>query len=94
MTNYLKGAIIKVQKDKERRTYLVLYKYIIAGCECWLSEKTGNRILAVFEEIAEERRCWENLQKALKIAEETDDPMDWQIYSDLHKDYWGVRPHW
>lgn len=71
----------------------MLKKYIINGCECWLTKRTGDRILADFQEIAEERKAWENVQRAYEIAVASNDPIDWSIYSDLHKDYYGVRPH-
>ena len=72
----------------------MLYEYTIRGCVCYLSEET----IAVLEEerkaIEDERKAWENMHKALERAEQTNDPMDWSIYSDLFKDCYGVRPRY
>lgn len=71
----------------------MLYKYVIKGCVCWLSEET----IKAFEEeqraIEDERTAWEEMHKAYNRWCKSGDPMDWDIYSDLHKDCYGVRPH-
>ena len=38
--------------------------------------------------------AWNDMQEAYRRARESDDPMDWDIYSDLYKDYYGVRPRY
>lgn len=72
----------------------MLREYTIRGCVCHLSEET----IAVYEEnlraIEDERRAWENMRNALKRAEQSNDPIDWSIYSDLYKDCYGVRPRY
>jgi hypothetical protein len=93
LTTHQIGAIIKVQKGKERRTYPVLYKYIVNGCECWLSKKTINRLERERKAIEDERRAYEQMHRAYEVACRTNDPIDWSIYSDLYKDCFGVRPH-
>ena len=72
----------------------MLKKYIILGHEMWLTEKTANGILKELQELEDEHQAWLNVQRAYQIACESNDPMDWSIYSDVFKDYWGVRPHW
>jgi len=71
----------------------VLYKYVIRGCECWLSEETIEALEEERKAIEDERKAWEAMRDAYRRACESDDPMDWDIYSDLHKDCYGVRPH-
>ncbi len=70
----------------------MLYKYVIEGCECWLSEETIETLEAERKAIEDERRAWEDMHRAYEIASRTNDPMDWSIYSDLYKDCYGVRP--
>ena len=70
----------------------MLREYTIRGCVCYLSEET----IQAFEEeqraIEEEHRAWEDMHRAYEIACESNDPMDWSIYSDLYKDWCGCRP--
>ena len=70
----------------------MLREYTICGCVCYLSEET----IQAFEEeqraIEDERRAWEDMHRAYEIACESNDPMDWAIYSDLYKDCYGCRP--
>ena len=72
----------------------MLYKYVIRGCECWLSEET----IAVLEEnrkaIEDECNAWENLRIIYRQAQESNDPVDWSLYSDIYKDCFGVRPRY
>ena len=72
----------------------MLYEYTIRGCVCYLSEET----IEAFEEeqraIEDERRAWEDMRDARRRAEETNDPIDWSVYSDLYKDCYGVRPRY
>ena len=72
----------------------MLREYIIRGCVCHLSEET----IAAYEEeqreIEESRRVREELNRAYRIACGTNDPIDWSFYSDLHKECYGVRPHY
>lgn len=70
----------------------MLYKYVIRGCVCWLSEETIESLEEERRAIEEERELWEAMQSAYRRACESDDPMDWSIYSDLFKDCYGVRP--
>lgn len=60
----------------------------------WLTEKTANHILAELQELEDDRQAWLNVQRAYEIACKSDDPMAWSIYSDVFKDYYGVRPRW
>ena len=52
--------------------------------------------IQAFEEeqraIEDERRAWEDMHRMYLIACESNDPMDWSIYSDLYKDCYGCRP--
>ena len=59
----------------------MLKKYIIGGCDCWLTESTARKILAE-RDFYEVRARWEA----------TRDPRDWDLYSDLYKSKYGVRP--
>lgn len=70
----------------------MLYKYVIRGCECWLSQETIDALEEERRAIEDERRAWENLDIAYRRACESDDPIDWAIYSDIFKDCYGVRP--
>ena len=70
----------------------MLYKYILNGHECWLTEKTGEAITRELQELEDDYNAWKNVQRAYEIACESNDPIDWSIYSDVFKDYWGVRP--
>ena len=70
----------------------MLYKYIVAGCECWLSEETIEALEEERKAIEDERKAWENMREAYRRACESNDPIEWSIYSDLHKDCYGFRP--
>lgn len=74
----------------------MLHKFIIAGCECWLTERTGKAIVAKMEAERkaerDEREAWETVKRARETAERTNHPDDWSFYSDVYKDYFGVRP--
>lgn len=71
----------------------MLYKYIILGHEMWLTVKTADTILNELQEIEDDYNAWKNVQRAYEIACESNDPIAWSIYSDIFKDYYGVRPH-
>ena len=71
----------------------MLYKYIIRGCECWLTRETGDAIMERLEEQEYKRKMHDALERAYATAKATDDPMAWSFYSDLFKDCFGVRPH-
>lgn len=81
-------TIINLRKGDNR----MLREYTIRGCVCHLSEET----IAVYEEnlraIEDERSAWQAQHDAYLRACESNDPMDWSIYSDLYKDCYGVRP--
>ena len=70
----------------------MLREYTIRGCVCHLSEET----IQAFEEeqraIEDERNAWQAQHDAYLRACESNDPMDWAIYSDLFKDCYGCRP--
>ena len=70
----------------------MLYEYVIRGCVCYLSEETIEVLEEERRAIEDERRAWEDMQRAYEIACKSNDPMDWDIYSDLFKDCYGVRP--
>ena len=71
----------------------MLKKYIIRGTEMWLTKSTADEILGFYRQLEEEHQAWELAQSAYQRWLETNDPMDWDWYSDIFKDYWGVRPH-
>lgn len=58
-----------------------------------LTESTYDEIQRKIEEEEEDMFFFNQLREVYKECLETDDPMLWGIYSDLYKDYWGVRPH-
>lgn len=58
-----------------------------------LTESTYDEIQRKIEEEEEDMFFFNQLREVYKECLETDDPMLWSIYSDLYKDYWGVRPH-
>ena len=70
----------------------MLYEYTIRGCVCHLSAETIETLEENLREIEDERRAWEDMHRAYEIACESNDPMDWSIYSDLYKDCYGCRP--
>ncbi len=70
----------------------MLYEYVIHGCVCWLSQETIESFEAERKALEDEQRAFEEVRAARRQAEQTNDPMDWSIYSDLYKDYYGVRP--
>ena len=70
----------------------MLYEYVIRGCVCYLSAETIETLEEERRAIEDEHRAWEDMRRAYEIACETNDPMDWSIYSDLFKDCYGVRP--
>ena len=72
----------------------MLYKYVIHGCVCWLSQETIKSLEDERKALEDERKAFEEVCTARKQAEQTNDPMDWSIYSDLYKDYYGVRPRY
>lgn len=71
----------------------MLQKFIIAGCECYLTERTGKEILARLAAEEAEAHLWEAVRDARHTWEKTGDPADWDYYSDLYKDLNGFRPH-
>lgn len=72
----------------------MLYKFIIADCECWLTQRTIAEIEAERRQAEAEAAEWEAVMQARKAWELTGDPRDWDYYSDLHKDAYGFRPHY
>lgn len=72
----------------------MLYEYVIRGCVCYLSAETIETLEEERRAIEDEHRAWEDMRRAYEIACETNDPMDWSIYSDLFKDCYGVRPRY
>ena len=66
--------------------------YVINGCECYLSEKTIREYEAELREMEWERDGWKIVREARATWERTQDPQDWDYYSDLFKDLHGVRP--
>lgn len=72
----------------------MLYEYTIRGCVCYLSAETIQTLEEERKAIEDERNAWENMHKALERAEQSNDPVDWAIYSDLYKDCYGVRPRY
>ena len=85
--------MVYYRQPKERRTS-VLREYVIRGCVCYLSEETIEAYEAECRAIEDERRAWEDLHKVYRIACESNDPMDWELYSNLFKDCYGVRPRY
>ena len=70
----------------------MLYEYTIRGCVCHLSAETIETLEENIRAIEEERTAWEEMHKMYLVACESNDPMDWSIYSDLYKDCYGCRP--
>lgn len=64
----------------------MLNKYIIGGCECWLTEKTYKEVTT----LTPEEEVWVARMRWLR----TRDIEDLEFYSDLHKDVYGIRPRW
>lgn len=61
--------------------------HLSEGCTLTCSARFARRLR---EEIAEDRA-----EKALRNAlEEAFRAQDWALYSDLHKEVYGVRPKW
>jgi hypothetical protein len=71
----------------------VLQKYIIAGCECWLTPETREELDELLTVWEPDESLWEEVQEAKKVWKQTGNPADWDYYSDLHKDCYGFRPH-
>ena len=65
----------------------MLYEYTIRGCVCYLSEETIEVLEENRKAIEDERNAWQAQHDAYVRACESDDPMDWAIYSDLYKDW-------
>ena len=57
-----------------------------------LTENTYNEVQRKIMEEEEDQFFWNQLREVYHKCLETDDPVLWSIYSDLHKDYYGVRP--
>ena len=68
---------------------------ISEGITLTATRKTTNRITTRLEQerkrVEDEQFFFNQLQECRKVAEETG---DWDVYSDLYKDYYGVRPRW
>ena len=62
------------------------------------SSETAERIQRTMTRAADEiRNMCEDIRQLHAMreqAERTNDPRDWALYSDFHKDVYGVRPHW
>ena len=58
---------------------------------CYLTPATANKIKA---EIEAERREAEERMQLFKALERAAANEDWDFYSDLYKDLYGVRPRW
>ena len=59
----------------------MLNLYIFGGCECWLTEKTYSKL--TYEA---------PVDRAYRLWIETRSQSAFDVYSDLHKDAYGVRP--
>ena len=59
----------------------------------YLTDETFEEVESIIKEEEEDRFFWNQLQEVYHECLKTNDPALWDIYSDLHKDYWGVRPH-
>lgn len=70
----------------------MLKKFIIAGCECFLTERTGQKILAQIAAEEAAKNLWNAVKEARRTWEKSGDPADWDYYSDLYKDLNGFRP--
>jgi len=64
----------------------MLNKYIIGGCECWLTKKTYEEVTR----LSPEDEVWLARQRWLR----TRNIEDLEFYSDIHKDVYGIRPRW
>ena len=60
---------------------------INANCVFYLTPETAEKVRAKWREDEERMRLFEALERA--AANE-----DWDFYSDLYKDLYGVRPRW
>lgn len=80
-----------------------LYKFNINGHECFLTQATYHKIADEIhkhnEEIQRinaekewELNGWKAVKRARETWENTHNPEDWDFYSDIYKDYYGVRP--
>lgn len=70
----------------------MLYEYTIRGCVCHLSAETIETLEENLRAIEDEHNAWKNMHEAYLRAVESNDPMDWSVYSDLYKDWCGCRP--
>jgi hypothetical protein len=71
---------------------LEISKQVANACGLYSGKKRAKmqrkaKVLAHKEELR-----WQYLQEATRAYKEDPTPENWDIYSDLHKDYWGVRP--
>ncbi len=68
---------------------------ISEGITLTATNKTANKISTQLSEerqrIHDEQFFYNQLKDAERTAEETG---DWSVYSDLYKDFYGVRPRW
>ncbi len=58
----------------------------------FLTEETYNEVQRQIIEEDEDMFFWNQLQEVYRRCVETGDPNSWEVYSDLYKDYYGVRP--
>ena len=58
--------------------------------EMALAEAMDAALAAIFD-----AQYWENqVDEARAVARKSGDPRDWEVYSDLYKSVYGVRPRW
>jgi len=56
--------------------------------EMAIAEAMDEALAAIFD-----AQYWEHqVDEALALARESGDPRDWEVYSDLYKSVYGVRP--
>ena len=58
--------------------------------EMALADAMDEALASIFE-----MKYWEDqVNEALAVARKSGDPRDWEVYSDLYKSVYGVRPRW
>ena len=73
-----------------------MFEITYGSVNFFLTEETYNelreRIKEEEREKEEEEFFYNQLREVHEECLRTNDPMLWSIYSDLHKDFYGVRP--
>ena len=62
-----------------------------AEIEAWEME-LAEAMDAALAELLDAMYWEEQVNDALAVARKSDDPRDWEVYSDLYKSVYGVRP--